>query len=63
MKNDHNYGYFADLNKPNWSGRTLRQQSISGEYARQYSASLRIPPVAYLVAVIAVATLVIANFL
>ena len=62
MKNDHNYGYFADLSQPNWTGRTLRE-SVGGEYARQYSASKRIPPVAYAVAVIVVAVIVLANFI
>jgi len=63
MKSNHNYGYFADLNHPNFTGRTLRTQSIGGEYARQYSASKRIPPVAYAVAFVAFVALIIANFI
>ena len=62
MKSDHNYGYFADLSHPNWTGRTLRE-SVGGEYARQYSASKRIPPVAYAVAFVAFVALIIANFI
>ena len=62
MKSDHNYGYFADLSQPNWTGRTLRE-SVGGEYAREYSASKRIPPVAYAVAFIAFITLLSANFI
>ena len=62
MKNDHNYGYFADLSQPNWTGRALRE-SVGGEYAREYSASKRIPPVAYAVAFIAFITLLSANFI
>ena len=62
MKNDHNYGYFADLSSPNWTGRTLRE-SVGGEYASEYSASKRIPPVAYVVAFIAFITLLSANFI
>ena len=62
MKSDHNYGYFADLSHPNWTGRTLRE-SVGGEYARQYSASKRIPPVAYAVAFVAFVSLIIANFI
>ena len=60
MKNDHNYGYFAD--QPNWTGRTLRE-SVGGEYAREHSASQRIPLSAYVVAVIVVAVIVLANFI
>lgn len=62
MKNDHNYGYFADLSQPNWTGRTLRE-SVGGEYAREHSASQRIPLSAYVVAVIVVAVIVLANFI
>jgi hypothetical protein len=62
MKSDHNYGYFADLNHPNWTGRTLRE-SIGGEYARDYSKSKRIPPVAYVIAFVTLFTLLTANFI
>ena len=62
MKSNHNYGYFADLSQPNWTGRTLRE-SVGGEYARQYSASKRIPPVAYAVAFVAFVALITANFI
>ena len=63
MKSNHNYGYFADLSQPNWTGRTARQQSIGGEYARHHSAAKRIPTSAYFVAAAAVLVLVLANFL
>jgi len=62
MKSDHNYGYFADLSHPNWTGRTLRE-SIGGEYAREHTASKRIPPVAYAIAFVTVFTLLTANFI
>ena len=62
MKSDHNYGYFADLSHPNFTGRTLRE-SIGGEYAREHTASKRIPTVAYVVAFIAFFTLLTANFI
>ena len=62
MKNDHNWGYFADLNHPNWTGRTLRE-SIGGEYAREHTAAKRIPTVAYVIAIVAFLTLVFANFI
>lgn len=62
MKSDHNYGYFADLSQPNWTGRTLRE-SVGGEYAREYSASKRIPLSAYVVAIMFVAVTVLANFI
>ena len=62
MKSDHNYGYFADLNHPNWTGRTLRE-SIGGEYHREYSMSKKIPVVAYAVAFIAFVTILSANFI
>lgn len=62
MKNDHNYGYFADLSQPNWTGRTLRE-SIGGEYVRVHTASKRIPTVAYVIAFVAFFTLLTANFI
>ena len=62
MKNDHNYGYFADLSQPNWTGRTLRE-SVGGEYANDHLASKHIPLSAYVVAVIVVAVIVLANFI
>jgi hypothetical protein len=62
MKSDHNYGYFADLSQPNWTGRTLRE-SIGGEYAREHTAAKHIPPVAYVIAFIALFTLLAANFI
>jgi len=62
MKSDHNYGYFADLNHPNFTGRTLRE-SIGGEYAREHTASKRIPTVAYVIAFITFTTLLTANFI
>jgi hypothetical protein len=62
MKSDHNYGYFADLSHPNWTGRTLRE-SIGGEYAREHTASKRIPTFAYVIAFITFTTLLTANFI
>jgi hypothetical protein len=62
MKSDHNYGYFADLSHPNWTGRTLRE-SIGGEYAREHTAANRIPPLAYVVAFVTLFTLLTANFI
>ena len=61
MKNDHNYGYFADVSKPNWTGKVAR--SIGGEYAHEHFESKHIPLSAYVVAVIVVATIVLANFI
>jgi len=58
MKNDHNYGYFADVSKPNWTGKVAR--SIGGEYS---SPEQRIPFSAYVVAVMVVAVIVLANFI
>jgi len=62
MKSDHNYGYFANLSHPNFTGRTLRE-SIGGEYAREHAIANRIPPVAYVIAFIAFLTLLTANFI
>ena len=62
MKNDHNYGYFADVSHSNWTGKTPRH-SIGGEYYKEYTASKRIPLVAYAVALIAFITLLTANFI
>ena len=62
MKSDHNYGYFANLSHPNFTGRTLRE-SIGGEYAREHAVANRIPPVAYVIAFIAFLTLLTANFI
>jgi hypothetical protein len=62
MNTNHNYKYFADLSHPNWTGRTLRE-SIGGEYAREHTAAKRIPPVAYVIAFIALFTLLSANFI
>jgi len=59
MKNDHNYGYFADVSHSNWTGKTPRH-SISGEYS---SPEQRIPFSAYVVAVMVVAVIVLANFI
>ena len=61
MKNDHNWGYFADLNHPNWTGRTLRE-SIGGEYARERTAAKRVPTIAYVMGIVAFLTFVFANF-
>ena len=58
MKNDHNYGYFADVSKPNWTDKVAR--SMNGEYS---SPEKRIPPIAYAVALIAFVTLLLANFI
>ena len=62
MKNDHNYGYFADVSHSNWTGKTPRH-SIGGEYAHEHLASKHIPLSAYVVAVIVVAVIVLANFI
>ena len=62
MKNDHNYGYFADVSHSNWTGKTPRH-SIGGEYANDHLASKHIPLSAYVVAVIVVAVIVLANFI
>ena len=62
VKKTDNWGYNANLACSNWTGRTLRE-SVGGEYAREYSASKRIPPVAYAVAFIAFITLLSANFI
>ena len=62
MKSDHNYGYFADLNHPNFTGRTLRE-SISGTFSKDLQESKTIPVVAYAVAFIAFVTLLSANFI
>jgi hypothetical protein len=62
MKNDHNYGYFADLNHPNFTGRTLRE-SIGGTFSKDLQESKTIPVVAYVIALIAFVTLLSANFI
>jgi len=33
MKNDHNYGYFADVSHSNWTGKTPRH-SIGGTFSK-----------------------------
>ena len=62
VKKTDNWGYNADLSCANWTGRTLRE-SIGGEYAREHTASKRIPTVAYVIAFITFTTLLTANFI
>jgi hypothetical protein len=62
MKNDHNYGYFADVSHANWTGRTPRH-SIGGTFSTELQESKIIPVVAYSVALIAFIAVIAANFI
>ena len=55
--------YKQERNHPNWTGRVSRQSRITGYWAGQYQPVDKIPAVAYLIGLAALATLFLAAYL